>query len=207
MTRKKLRAPAYKIVEIRRDLWKPVAVVSSWVFRLILLGLAVGILIYNQYALSTAVRGVEELKRSLLLNKAELPIKERLDGRTGGKLSELQRIQVTKLIAGQEIDPSFTLDLIHRESSFDPTAVSSQGAIGLMQILPSTGRWIAEREGIPWNEGTLWDPVTNVQLGLAYLKHLRPDFRGQKMLRAAYQIGPNALRERIKKEEHYARNP
>lgn len=205
MTKKK--TPEFRIVVVRRDLWKPFRTTAGWLFRFLLIGIGVGVVVYNQYALSTAVGTVQELKRSLLLNKAELPIKKMLDGRTEGKLSELQKIQLTKLIAGQEIDPSFTLDLIRRESSFDPMAVSSQGAIGLMQVLPSTGRWIAEREGIAWNGGeTLFDPVTNVQIGLAYLKYLVPDFRRERLLRAAYQRGPAKVSQR-REEDLYGRNP
>lgn len=208
MTQKKPKTPEYRIVEVKRDCLKPVRTASAWLLRLLLLGLAVGILIYNQYALSSAVKAVNDLKRDLLLNQAEYPIKKMLDGRTGWKLSELQRIRVTKLIAEEAIAPSFTLDLIRRESSFDPKAVSSQGAIGLMQLLPSTAEWLAKKEGLPWyGKEMLFDPIMNVRFGLAYLKYLAPDSRGEKTLRAAYQIGPNALKQRVKKEEHYARNP
>ena len=49
-----------------------------------------------------------------------------------------------------EIDPARVLAVIHVESRYNSFAVSSVGAMGLMQILPSTGRELAARHGIDW---------------------------------------------------------
>lgn len=211
MTKKRPKTPKHKVVMVHKDRWRSLRVTGVWFFRLALLFLAAGVFIYNQYALSSVRKTVEELKKSLLTTKAELPIKRMLDEHAGGRLTELERIRIAKWIFSkgvEGVDPYFTLDLIRRESTFDPKARSHKGALGLMQILPSTGRWLAEREGIAWaGEETLLDPLTNVQLGTAYLEHLAQEFKGERLLRAAYQSGPTRVREKIIKGGRYARNP
>lgn len=76
--------------------------------------------------------------------------------------------------------PNLDLDLIcatitHESGrTWDPGALSKAGALGLMQIMPSTGKWLANVEGIPWNsaEETLYDPIYNIRLGTRYLSTL-----------------------------------
>ena len=67
---------------------------------------------------------------------------------------------------------------IKTESSFDPEAVSSAGARGLMQILPSTFEWLTGYEHL--NEGLtpnmLYDPEINIRYGTYYLKYLYTKF-------------------------------
>lgn len=209
--KKRLQTPEYRIVMVQRERFREWKTAGLWCFRLLLLSLIVGIFLYNQYALSSVMKTVEELKRSLLTTRAELPIKRMLEERAGDKLTELERIRITQLIAAKEahgIDPYFTLDLIRRESTFNPWAVSSTGAVGLMQLLPSTAKWIARREGIAgYRDEILFDPVTNVDLGMKYLVYLARDFKGEESLRAAYQLGPARARERREGGTTYASNP
>ncbi|RMF68631.1 MAG: lytic transglycosylase domain-containing protein, partial [Calditrichaeota bacterium] len=65
---------------------------------------------------------------------------------------------------------------ITHESAFtwDPTVVSPAGALGLMQVMPTTGRFLAKVEGIKWTspEEVLFDPVYNIRLGSRYLSSL-----------------------------------
>ena len=65
------------------------------------------------------------------------------------------------------IDRALMLSVINVESGFDPKAVSAKGAVGLMQILPSTGRFIADRKGI--EDYDLFDVGTNLDFGGYYL--------------------------------------
>lgn len=200
MAKRRLRTPAYRIVEVRRDRLGWMKMGFLWSFRLLLLGLMLLVLIYNQYALSSAVKTVEELKRSLLLKETEYPIKKMLDERSQGRLNELERIRIAKLIEaaqGSGVDPVFAIDLIGRESGFEPSAVSHKGAVGLMQLMPATAQWLAERHGVSWpGREALFEPATNVKFGMAYLAYLAPEFRGEARLRAAYQRGPARVRQR-----------
>ncbi|MBQ4648131.1 MAG: lytic transglycosylase domain-containing protein [Clostridia bacterium] len=62
--------------------------------------------------------------------------------------------------------------LINAESGFDPEAKSSAGAVGLMQLLPTTAEEMAGRMGIEYKEETLTDPETNISYGAYYLSYL-----------------------------------
>jgi len=98
-----------------------------------------------------------------------------------------------------DIDPSLVLAVIHVESRYNAFAVSSVGAMGLMQILPSTGQELAARHGIDWTgPQTLFDPVANVRLGVAYLKQLNDRYGSTSMALAAYNWGPGRIDRRLR---------
>ena len=64
-----------------------------------------------------------------------------------------------------EIPPAYVAAIVLAESSYRPDAVSSVNAQGLMQILPSTGEWIAGKFDETYTEGCLFDPEINVRYG------------------------------------------
>src|SRR5206468_2508407 len=70
------------------------------------------------------------------------------------------------------LDPVFLLAVIKTESHFNPKARGHHGDVGLMQVLPKTGQWIARRLKMT---GTvdLTDPIVNIKIGAAYFAHLR----------------------------------
>lgn len=94
------------------------------------------------------------------------------------------------------VDPYLVLAVIREESGFSPTAVSSSDARGLMQLLPSTARWIAEEKlKIPYRESDLFTPEYNIRLGTWYLRYLLDQFGGDLAWAvAAYNGGPGNLR-------------
>lgn len=94
--------------------------------------------------------------------------------------------------------PSLVLAVIEVESGFDPFAVSPAGAMGLMQVKPATGRSLADELGIDWQgERTLFDPVANLRIGVAYLAKMRDRFRHLPTALAAYNRGPGAIGRRM----------
>lgn len=97
----------------------------------------------------------------------------------------------------QELDPIFILAIIQTESSFNPRAEGTSGEIGLMQILPTTAEWLAKRYKIPWRgPKSLYDPITNVRLGILYFAHLRSQFVGRAYHYVpAYNMGPGNMRK------------
>ena len=107
------------------------------------------------------------------------------------------------------LDLALVMAVMHVESRFYNFAISPAGAIGLMQILPSTGEELARREGIPWRgEQTLLDPNTNVRLGITYLRQLSDRYDGDlSAALAAYNWGPGhvdrRLEEGVELPSHY----
>lgn len=93
------------------------------------------------------------------------------------------------------LDENLIYAVMREESRFNEKDVSSSGAIGLMQILPSTGKWIMERLNIKYRgEADLFDPAVNIQLGCWYLKYLRDKFNGDILLTiASYNGGPGLI--------------
>jgi soluble lytic murein transglycosylase len=84
--------------------------------------------------------------------------------------------------------------VIRAESSFDPMAHSDKGAMGLMQLLPSTAREVASQLNIRWtDERMLWDPMTNLEMGTFYLSTLLTRFDNVEVALAAYNQGPNRI--------------
>jgi|SRR5215471_21736451 len=84
--------------------------------------------------------------------------------------------------------------VIRTESSFDPMALSDRGAMGLMQLLPSTAREVAARLNIRWTDDRiLWDPMTNLEMGTFYLSTLLSRFDNVEVALAAYNQGPNRI--------------
>lgn len=91
------------------------------------------------------------------------------------------------------------LAIARRESEFDPQVVSPANAQGLMQLLPGTGRLMADRLGRDFDAAQLRDdPAFNVALGAAYLEQLREEFGPALALVAAgYNAGPGRPRRWI----------
>jgi len=84
--------------------------------------------------------------------------------------------------------------VIRAESSFDPMAQSNRGAMGLMQLLPSTAREVATQLNIQWTDDRiLWDPMMNIEMGTYYLRTLLTRFDNVEVALAAYNQGPNRI--------------
>lgn len=95
------------------------------------------------------------------------------------------------------LDPALVAAVAWRESGFDPAAESHRGAVGLMQVLPSTARYIESRDDAPPGRAVdLADPEVNISFGAWYLRHLT-DLHGGSVPAAltAYNGGPDNLRK------------
>jgi soluble lytic murein transglycosylase len=103
--------------------------------------------------------------------------------------------------AGARPEPALILGLARQESEFNPRAVSSAGARGLMQMLPSTARLTARKHGVPYRQDALLkDPAYNMQLGMAHIGDLLERFDGSYVLViAAYNAGAGRVGEWLRK--------
>ncbi len=90
------------------------------------------------------------------------------------------------------IEPALGLAVARQESHFAVAAQSPAGALGLMQVMPATGKAVAQRFGLPWSERRLHqDAEYNARIGLHYLGMLAERFDGEiAMMAAAYNAGP-----------------
>ena len=89
--------------------------------------------------------------------------------------------------------------MILAESSYRPEAVSSVNAQGLMQILPSTGEWLAGKYDEAYVEGCLFDPETNIRYGCWYLGFLMDRYGGDmRCSSAAYHSGQGTVDKWLK---------
>lgn len=85
------------------------------------------------------------------------------------------------------LEPAFVAGVVYTESRFDPEAVSSQNAYGLMQLLPQTADFIGSRAGI---EGDYRNPQVNLMMGSWYLGYLEGRYAGhERLMLAAYNSG------------------
>lgn len=89
------------------------------------------------------------------------------------------------------VDPYLVAALIHTESKFLANAESGQGARGVMQIMPDTGKWAAAQMGLrKFNPDMLFEPETNIKIGCWYLAGLLREFDGNRNIAlAAYNAG------------------
>lgn len=135
---------------------------------------------------------------------AVAPVRAELERRrTGLADEELDRLART-IVAEcrrQQLDPALVMAVMHVESRFNNFAVSPVGARGLMQIMPATGEELAEKHGVRWvGSQTLFDPFTNVRLGVAYLKELSLRYDGSlPAALAAYNWGPGYIDQRLRR--------
>ncbi len=93
--------------------------------------------------------------------------------------------------ARHALDPAWVAAEIRAESIFNPKARSGANAMGLMQVIPSTGAAVAKRLGIPYGGASdLYDSDTNIAIGTAYLREMENKYGVPYVAIAAYNAGP-----------------
>ena len=133
-----------------------------------------------------AVKGVEEAASAPLAAMAEAPKKMALV--TESMREEFFKKEVPfgsiiyKEAKKNNVRPELVAAIVQQESRFRPTARSGAGAVGLMQLVPRTGRWMGARD--------LTNPAQNVAAGAKYLSYLSDRFDGNETkIIAAYNAG------------------
>jgi soluble lytic murein transglycosylase-like protein len=112
--------------------------------------------------------------------------------------SEAERWRIAATVHQESLrygyDPLFIAAMVDVESKCKPNALSTQGAVGLIQIQPATGRFVAAESGLPWRgAATLRDGVSNLRLGVRYLWMLEKQFDDPQIAVAAFNLGPGRV--------------
>jgi len=98
--------------------------------------------------------------------------------------------------AANGLDPYLVASLIRQESEFNPNAVSRANAVGLMQLLPKTGKAVAKQAKLKrYTASQLYTPAVNMQLGTRYFKGMVDKFGSFEYALAAYNAGSDRVEE------------
>ena len=97
-----------------------------------------------------------------------------------------------KFHSGERIDPFFVYSVMRQESIFNFEIMSPAGACGLLQIMPATGKMLAEKESIPnFEPRQLFNAYMNIRLGIRYLVDLKAEYNDDYMyVLGNYNAGP-----------------
>lgn len=109
---------------------------------------------------------------------------------------------VDKASADYNVDREFVYAMIHTESHFKKNAVSSAGAIGLMQLTPETYEWLCSKRGIEYVDGGLYEPSINIDFGTYFISYLFEEFGDEELVIAAYNAGPDNVKKWLQNPEY-----
>ena len=110
---------------------------------------------------------------------------------------------IERLSAQYDIDPLLVLSIIREESRFDPGARSAAGALGLMQLMPTTAHRFESTAKVRLkNSHDMLEVKNNIRIGVCYLSHLIKEFGSYTYAIAAYNAGEDTVREWLKKGQY-----
>jgi soluble lytic murein transglycosylase len=95
--------------------------------------------------------------------------------------------------AKNDFDPMFAAGLIRQESTFQADAVSPKNAIGLMQVLPKTGKLFAKKMKVRYTKDRLFEPDFNLAVGMVYIANLLQQMGAPEYAAAAYNAGEDRI--------------
>ncbi len=105
---------------------------------------------------------------------------------------------VEKYSQEENIDPLLVYAIIKAESNFNEGATSNKGACGLMQLLDGTAKEVAQNSVMEYESGeTLYNPESNIQIGIKYFASLKKQFKSTELALAAYNAGSGNVNQWI----------
>lgn len=99
------------------------------------------------------------------------------------------KYEILEVSSSHNVDAALIASVINVESGFDKAARSNKGAIGLMQLMPSTAEWICKLRGVEYEESKLLEPQFNIKVGTMYLNYLIAQFDSVENAILAYNAG------------------
>lgn len=132
------------------------------------------------------------------INRIDIGVRASKKALRGGVVALESGYPVIRVAETAGLDKSFLLALMRQESEFYADAISSSGALGLMQLLPSTAHEVARKIGARFARDMLFDSGYNIKLGSNYLSQMVSRFGGSYVLAtASYNAGPGRVRQWI----------
>ncbi len=129
---------------------------------------------------------MKTVKRTLGI-VAVVALAAHLAGASAAELRKLYHPIIKRIAEKHRIDQELVHVVIRAESNYDPFAISSAGAMGLMQLMPATARQYGVKN--------VFDPAQNIEGGVRYLRDLVRLYDGQtRLVLAAYNAGQEAVR-------------
>lgn len=118
-------------------------------------------------------------------------------------------LSVKKYAKMYDVPQELVFSVIKAESNFDKNAKSLKGAVGLMQIMEPTGKWVAEKIEInDFKKENLFEPDVNIEIGCFYLSYLLDLYKNdQKCALAAYNAGPANVDKWLKSQKTLEKIP
>jgi len=148
-------------------------------------------------AKSALTAGLLKLAQNLHLPSVEMRLAHRLGYKGDVHLDAFYPMPSWEPHKGYRVDRALVFSVIRAESGFDPAAESYVGALGLMQVMPGTAKYIAKRTNLTLKSTEhLFDPETAITFGQAYLQELlnRDGINDNLMFIAAgYNAGPGRV--------------
>ena len=127
----------------------------------------------------------------------------RIDNSKVARYPVLYTGEILAAAADNSVPAPYIAAIIMAESSYDPNAVSSVGACGLMQIMPDTGVWIAGKFDEEFSQEALFEPSTSIRYGGWYLGFLMDRYGGNmRCATAAYHAGQGTVDKWLKNPEY-----
>ena len=102
------------------------------------------------------------------------------------------------------VDAALIASVINVESSYVADAQSKKGAIGLMQIMPDTAKWLCDLSGQNFEDIDLKNQKDNIKLGCQYMAILMNSFKDVDTAICAYNAGPNKVKSWLANNDYSA---
>ncbi|MBQ8792148.1 MAG: lytic transglycosylase domain-containing protein [Clostridia bacterium] len=110
--------------------------------------------------------------------------------------------EIEQLSEKYAVDGAIVASVANVESGFNEDAVSNKGAVGIMQLMPSTAQWLASKINIEYSQEKLLDGAYNIELGAYYLSFLIDYFQDERVGICAYNAGQGNVASWLNNKEY-----